>query len=77
MMTLRELRARQGAETETLLREALDASGWVITRAAERLGCTRQAILRLVATRPALAAELRRRGRGPGRPSQVRENPRE
>lgn len=55
----------------TAVRAALEANAWVLRRAAKSLGISLHGIQTAIARHPALAAEVRRRGRKPGRPSKV------
>lgn len=65
--TLPEARARHERELAELVRQALDAAGWIQSDAARLLGASVTALRRIASRDRALARDLRDRSKGPGR----------
>lgn len=72
MTTIPELEAehqqRYDEAEEALVREALEASEWLVQRAARALDVTEPRLRRIVQRHPGLARDLGRRGASRGRP---------
>ena len=65
--TLLELEGRIVALEAATLREALRESGWVVARAARRLGAVETSLRRMLERHPGIAAEVTRRREGRAR----------